>query len=105
MNLIFTTLFVGLVQAGFSHHQRTSYYPHHSPNYEYPFPLEDEVPDFGDDNNVDCVVSEWIEWSQCSASCTPGGVQNRRRFVTVEQEGLGAQCPHLKEDRKCNANV
>ncbi|XP_052132160.1 spondin-1 [Frankliniella occidentalis] len=50
---------------------------------------------------VDCVVSEWSEWSECSASCGPGHRERTRR-VQVEPIRGGRPCPpRLRQRRKC----
>ena len=38
-------------------------------------------PCLGDVCPIDCQVSAWTEWGQCSASCAPGGKQLRTRRV------------------------
>lgn len=49
----------------------------------------------------DCEVSDWSEWSSCSASCG-GGTQVRDRFIEVDPVGDGEACPELSEFRACN---
>jgi len=41
---------------------------------------------------VDCVVSQWAEWSQCSAACG-GGSKSRTRSVSVWPREGGEPCP------------
>lgn len=57
----------------------------------------------GEDANepVDCVVSDWSDWSDCTASCG-GGIQVRTRTVLVPAANGGAACPELEEYRACN---
>ena len=50
---------------------------------------------------VDCVVSDWSDWSDCTATCG-GGTQFRTRTVLVEPANGGAACPVLEEQRACN---
>lgn len=50
---------------------------------------------------VDCIVSEWSEWSDCSAACG-GGTQTRTRTVVTPPSGGGVACPELEESRSCN---
>jgi len=50
---------------------------------------------------VDCAVSTWSDWSECSEKCG-SGVQNRFRTIIVQPQAEGAECPHLNETRKCN---
>ncbi|GMV42537.1 MAG: hypothetical protein AMXMBFR64_42530 [Myxococcales bacterium] len=52
---------------------------------------------------VDCQVSAWSDWSECSAACG-GGSQTRTRTVTVEPSGAGAACPPLSEEAACNTH-
>lgn len=56
---------------------------------------------------VDCVVSEWSEWSDCNKTCG-GGTQNRtKRIITNAQYG-GTICPpltSLTESRDCNIDL
>lgn len=52
---------------------------------------------------VDCVVSDWTEWTSCSAECG-GGTQTRTRSVLVVAQNDGAACPELVESRDCNTN-
>lgn len=52
---------------------------------------------------VDCAVSEWREWSSCSAACG-GGTQTRTRTVVQAPRDGGAACPELVESRDCNTD-
>lgn len=52
---------------------------------------------------VDCVVTEWSPWSNCSIPCGDGGgTQSRSRAVTRPADHGGADCPHLNETRACD---
>jgi hypothetical protein len=54
-------------------------------------------PRFGDgDIAVDCVLSEWSEWSACSS-----GTQTRTRTVITAPENGGNACGVLSESRAC----
>lgn len=50
--------------------------------------------------DADCVVSPWIEWSGCSASCG-GGTRNRQRLVETKRSGSGHACPELSQLQQC----
>merc|ERR1719210_1673320 len=50
---------------------------------------------------VDCEVSDWSAWGDCTASCN-GGVMTRNREKTVEPENGGDPCPEQTETRECN---
>ena len=53
--------------------------------------------------NVDCEVSQWTEWSKCSASCG-GGSSSRTRKIIQEPSKFGQQCPTLAESQDCNTH-
>lgn len=50
---------------------------------------------------VDCEVSEWGEWGDCSVTCGVG-VKKRERVVTQFAEHGGAKCPALEEVVECS---
>jgi hypothetical protein len=50
---------------------------------------------------VDCVVSDWVVVSACSASCD-GGTVNVARTVLVQPLNGGAECPPLTGTQVCN---
>jgi hypothetical protein len=49
---------------------------------------------------TDCTVSDWSEWSACSAECG-GGATTRTRTVITEAS-CGGTCPELSESVSCN---
>eukprot|EP00127_Corallochytrium_limacisporum_P000819 Clim_evm105s25 gene=Clim_evmTU105s25 len=55
------------------------------------------------DTDVDCVIGEWLEWSECSVPCGQG-TQARYRRVFLEPEQRGDPCPSIRETRPCQAN-
>eukprot|EP01084_Bolivina_argentea_P217963 369977_1 len=50
---------------------------------------------------VDCTVSEWGEYGQCTVLCG-GGTQTRSRTINIQPENGGAACPELSETQNCN---
>lgn len=50
---------------------------------------------------IDCVVSEWTDWTNCTAECG-GGFQRRNRSVQVYPDYGGAECGNVTERRECN---
>jgi len=51
----------------------------------------------------DCQVSDWNEWTSCTAPCG-GGKQTRTRTVIQPSVGDGKACPSLVEAKECNTN-
>jgi len=60
--------------------------------------------------NVDCEVTQWSDWGDCTAWCDPDsndqlviGSQTRTRSVMVAQGGTGEACPEeMEETRQCS---
>ncbi len=50
---------------------------------------------------IDCEVSAWSEWSECSEECG-GGIRTRTRTVITPPENGGQECGALKETQACN---
>jgi hypothetical protein len=50
---------------------------------------------------VDCVVSDWSDWSACSPECGGTGTRTRTRTVVTEASCGGAACPPLSEEEPC----
>jgi hypothetical protein len=53
---------------------------------------------------VDCAVSEWSEWSNCSAQCGIGS-KTRTRTIVTKPTNDGAICPVLVQTQDCNTNA
>uniref|UniRef100_H2ZLI4 Spondin-like TSP1 domain-containing protein n=1 Tax=Ciona savignyi TaxID=51511 RepID=H2ZLI4_CIOSA len=49
---------------------------------------------------IDCAVSSWGSWSNCSGPCT-NGAKSRSRHVTLPASGCGLVCPVLSETDTC----
>lgn len=52
---------------------------------------------------VDCEMSEFAEWSACSAECD-GGVQTTTRQMITSPRNGGAACPETSKSQECNTN-
>jgi hypothetical protein len=50
---------------------------------------------------VDCIVSQFATWSECSKSCGTGE-RHRSRTVVTEAKHGGRDCAHTDETDKCN---
>lgn len=56
--------------------------------------------------DVDCMLSEWSHWSDCSSTCGDG-VQVRQKMIKRPAQGQGRQCDseNMKEMRDCNMGL
>jgi hypothetical protein len=53
---------------------------------------------------LDCVLSGWSDWLDCSVSCR-GGTQIRTRSITVEATYGGKGCPGRQQEQACNEHA
>ena len=51
--------------------------------------------------SIDCIVSDWHEWSVCGEDTCEQTYSSRTRSILVPQSGKGQSCPHLEEFRAC----
>lgn len=49
---------------------------------------------------IDCIMSEWTEWSECNKSCGKGHTI-RTRMVMMEPQFGGNPCPESIQRKKC----
>jgi hypothetical protein len=50
---------------------------------------------------IDCKVSDWTNWTQCTKPCG-GGTQSKTRSVLTQPAYGGEPCPPLQETQSCN---
>ena len=50
---------------------------------------------------VDCIMSDWSPWSDCSTSCETGSQMRYRHIKQMPSDG-GRQCPSLDNAGKVN---
>merc|ERR1719450_1753323 len=50
---------------------------------------------------VNCVQSEWSDWSACSKECG-GGTQGKTRAILTKPKNGGTECDTTLEERPCN---
>jgi hypothetical protein len=49
---------------------------------------------------IDCVLSEWGQWSECDAKCGTG-IMSRQRTILRAPENGGKHCGSLTQKRGC----
>lgn len=50
---------------------------------------------------VDCVVTPWSEWSECSVTCGKGFIM-KTRMIKIQAQNGGRRCPFkLVKKKKC----
>ncbi|HEY5973117.1 MAG TPA: Ig-like domain-containing protein [Geobacteraceae bacterium] len=50
---------------------------------------------------INCEVSSWSAWSNCSGSCGSTGTQSRSRTIITQPANGGLACPVLAESQAC----
>lgn len=53
---------------------------------------------------INCAVSAWGAWSDCSKTCGTG-TQKQTRTVTTQPQHNGNACPSLEQSRNCNTDA
>merc|ERR1719456_189011 len=54
---------------------------------------------------VDCVMSKWSSYSQCTREACGGGVQGRSRSILTQPNNGGLSCNTVVETRPCNTGA
>ncbi|XP_058066713.1 somatomedin-B and thrombospondin type-1 domain-containing protein [Anopheles bellator] len=49
---------------------------------------------------IDCIVSEWGQWSECDTACG-NGMMSRTRVIEQKPQNGGKHCPSLVQKRGC----
>ena len=50
---------------------------------------------------VNCVLSNWTEWTKCDKSCA-GGTEKRSRTIITAQQAYGKPCTETEQAHQCN---
>ncbi|XP_045480553.1 spondin-1-like isoform X2 [Harmonia axyridis] len=54
-----------------------------------------------EDEPVDCVMSNWSQWSPCSVNCGDSAIQQRTRSIRVYPRNNGKPCGPRLDEKKC----
>ncbi|XP_044749130.1 spondin-1-like [Coccinella septempunctata] len=54
-----------------------------------------------EDEPVDCVMSDWSQWSPCSFNCGDSAVQQRTRSIRIYPKNGGKPCGSRLDERNC----
>ena len=53
---------------------------------------------------MDCKLSDWNSWTDCSEPCNTGKQSRDREIVTVPKYG-GKKCDTTEETQDCNTDI
>ena len=53
---------------------------------------------------VNCAVSPWSSFGNCSAACG-SGLRTRTRTILLQAQGRGDACPTLEDSITCDAGI
>ena len=56
-----------------------------------------------EDPAIDCVVGDWFNTTDCTATCG-GGTRNQNRPIIVDDENNGQACPAVQQSVSCNTS-
>lgn len=83
--------------------QKLIFLEQRSPSTQSPIVESKVISKRVDDLPVDCVLSNWTDWSSCSVTCGMGKAE-RFRNVLVESKNGGLPCPaKTVKRRRCFA--